>query len=52
MSLGLFWKGKTGIIANFHRNDLVICSHSIEEKTPSYSRINTALPLTAFKVMF
>ena len=26
MSLGLFRKGKTDIIANFHRNDLVISS--------------------------
>ena len=30
-SLGLFRKGKTGVIANFHGPDLVICSHSREE---------------------
>ena len=30
-------KGETGIIAKFHRTDLVICSHSREGKTPSYS---------------
>ena len=39
-SLGLFRKGKTGIIAKFLRADLVICSHSRGE-TPSYNRINT-----------
>ena len=39
--MGLFRKGKTCIIAKFHRTDLVICSHSRERKTPSYSRINT-----------
>ena len=33
-------KGKTGIIATFHRNDLVICSHSREGKPLSYCRIN------------
>ena len=33
-------KGKTGIIAKFHRTDLVICSHSREGRTPSYSQIN------------
>ena len=37
--MGLFRKGKTSIIAKFHRTDLVICSHSREGKTPSYSRI-------------
>ena len=41
-SLGLFRKGKTHIIAKFHRTDLVICSHSREEKTLSYSKINMA----------
>ena len=30
-------KGKTCIIAKFHRTDLVICGHSREKKTPSYS---------------
>ena len=39
-SLGLFKQGKTCIIAKFNRTDLVICSHSIEGKTPSYSQIN------------
>ena len=33
--------GKTGIIARFHRTDLVIWSHSRGTKPPSYSRINT-----------
>ena len=39
----LFWKGKTRIIARFHRTDLVICNHSGEGKTPSYSVIITLL---------
>ena len=30
------------IIGKFHRTDLVICSHSGEGKTPSYSQINKA----------
>ena len=34
-------KGKTHIIAKFLRTDLVICSHSREGETPSYSQINT-----------
>ena len=34
-------KGKTGIIAKYHRTDKVICSHSREGKTLSYSKINT-----------
>ena len=34
------WDGN-GNIAIFHRTDLVICSHSREEKTPSYSQIIT-----------
>ena len=33
--------GKTCIIAKFQRTDLVISSHSREEKTPPYSQINT-----------
>ena len=37
----LFRKGKTHIIAKYLRTDLVICSHSREAETPSYSRINT-----------
>ena len=36
----MFRKGKTGIVAKLHRTDLVICSHSREGKTPSYSQIN------------
>ena len=40
-SLGLFRKGKTCIIAKFHRTDLLICSHSRGEKTLSCSWINT-----------
>ena len=28
---------KTGIVAKFHRADLVICSHSGKGKIPSYS---------------
>ena len=36
---------KTGtcIIAKCQRTDLVICSHSLEGKSPFYSRINTVL---------
>ena len=37
----LFWKGKTRIMVKFHRTDVVICSHSREGKTLSYSQINT-----------
>ena len=33
-------KGKTRIIVKFLRTDSVICSHSREGETPSYSRIN------------
>ena len=45
--MGLFSKGKTCIIAKFQKTDLVICSHSRQGKTPSYSQINTVvLPLT------
>ena len=36
-------KGKTPIIANFHRTDLVICSHSRERNTRSYSQINMVM---------
>ena len=43
-SLRLFRKGKTHIIAKFHWTDLVICSHSKERKTPTYSRRNTVVP--------
>ena len=38
-SLGLFRKGKTCIIAKFLQTDSVICSHSRERKTLSYSWI-------------
>ena len=38
-------KGKTCIIAKFHRIDLVVCSHFREGKTPSYSQINTVIHL-------
>ena len=41
--LGLFRKGENHIIAKFYRNNLVICSHSREGKTLSYSQINTVL---------
>ena len=39
--MGLFRKGKTHIIAKFHRTDSVICSNSRDGKTPSYSQLNT-----------
>ena len=39
-SLGLFRKGKTCIIAKFHKTDLGICSHLEAGKTLSYSQIN------------
>ena len=38
--MGLFRKGKNGIIAQIHRTGIVTCSHSTEGKTSSYSRIN------------
>ena len=44
-SLGLFRKGKTSIIAKFHRTDLVIFSHSREWKIPSYGQINMSFSL-------
>ena len=40
-SFGLFRKGKTRIIAKFLRTDFVICGHSREWETLSYSQINT-----------
>ena len=40
-SLGLFRKGKTRLTAKLHRTDLIICTHSREGNTLSYSRINT-----------
>ena len=43
--MGLFRTGKTGIISKFYRTDLVICSHSREGKTPSYSQINMVTAL-------
>ena len=36
-------KGKICIIELFQRTYLVICSHSGEEKTLSYSQINTVM---------
>ena len=42
--LGLFWKSKTCNVAIFHRIDLVLCSHSRERKTPTYSQRNMVLP--------
>ena len=39
--LGLFGKGKIGIMAKFHRTDLIILSHFGGTKLPSYSLINT-----------
>ena len=38
-------RGKTGIIAKFHRTDLVVCtcSHFREGKTLSYSQRNMVL---------
>ena len=41
--MGLFRKGKTCIIAKFQRTGLVIPSHSIEGKNPSYSQTNTVV---------
>ena len=38
--MGLVKKGKTYVIAKFHRTDIVIGNHSREEKYLSYSRIN------------
>ena len=35
--MGLFKKGKTYIIAKFHRTDSVICSHSREGKNLAHS---------------
>ena len=42
--MGLFRKGKTCIVAKFHRTDLVIYSHSGEGKALSYSQINIVDP--------
>ena len=42
----LFRKGKIGIIAEFHRTDLDILSHSRGRKPPSYSQINTVAVFT------
>ena len=38
----LFLNGDTRITAKLHRTDLIICCHSREWKTSSYSRRNTA----------
>ena len=50
----LFRKGKTHIIAKFHRTDFVICCHSGEGKIPSYSRVNTvsASVLLRVRILF
>ena len=42
-SLGWFRKGKSSIIAKFHRTNLVIFSRSRERKSLSYSRINMVI---------
>ena len=39
--MGLCRNGKSCIVEKFHRTDLVICSHSREGKTLSYSQTNT-----------
>ena len=39
-TMDLDCKGKTHTTAKFHRTNLVICSHSKEGKTLSYSQIN------------
>ena len=57
---GLLRKGETCIIAKFQRTDLVICSHSRERKTLSYSQINmvcnipfhTSLTMIEFQLDF
>ena len=36
-ALGLSRMGKTCIVAEFHRTDLIICSHSRDGETLSYS---------------
>ena len=47
--MGLFRKGKTCIIAKFHRTNLVICSLSREGKTLSYSAsLTVAKHLSSF----
>ena len=50
-SLGLFRKCKTCITAKFYGTDFIICSHSREGKTSSYSQIHVvctyvSLPLS------
>ena len=50
--MGLFRKGKTHIIANSHRTDLVICSHSRDGKTLSYSGINKVISIFPYKAMW
>ena len=39
-------------LSEFHRTDLVICSHSREEKTLSYNRINMIDPLCVMNFIF
>ena len=38
--------GRVKLIAKFHRTDEVICGHSREENTSSYSRISTVSIIT------
>ena len=42
-------KSKTRSTAKLHRTDLVICTHSREGKTQSYSRINT-VSVSVFRI--
>ena len=44
--MGTFRKGKTCIMAKFHRTDLVICGHSREGKTLLYGQINMVYVFT------
>ena len=41
-------KGKTPITAKLHRTDMVICSHSLKRKTPSYSQINMVIKYSQY----
>ena len=41
--MGLFRKGKTHIISEFHRTDLVVCSHFREGITLSCSQRNKVI---------
>ena len=48
--MALFRKDKTHITAKLHRTDLIICTHSREGKTPSYSQINMVVDLGGYDV--